>query len=58
MVIFAIFEIGIGSGMYFQKIGIKPGMYFFRNRSVFETLMARLHPKSGQVPPGETVSHT
>ena len=41
--------------MLFRKIGIKSGIYFFkigiRNGYVFETSMARPRPKSGQVPP-------
>ena len=48
-------KIGIKSGIYFRKIGIKSGIHFgkigIRNGYVFETSMARPHPKSGQVPP-------
>ena len=40
-------KIGLRSGILFQKIGI-------RNGYVFEALMARPRPKSGQVhPPGQ-----
>ena len=42
--------------MHFRKIGVKSGIHFgkigIRNGYVFETSMARPHPKSGQVTPG------
>ena len=48
-------KIGIKSGIHFGKIGIKLGIHFgkigIRNGYVFETSMARPHPKSGQVAP-------
>ena len=67
---FAVFAIGIGLGMLFQKIGINLGIYFskisiksgifrkigIRNWHVLETSMARPRPKSGQVAPPPRVS--